>query len=119
MSILPRTQEDHWSLILSALGAYIIGVPVVGVLSKIIATIAGWNNLGKAWYGAHALLQEEEARRYSVLGCGYILCLVGLFLVVPALRDKRTRRAALAVWALGLVFLIIFIYPATQVVRTR
>ena len=55
----------------------------------------------------------------TTLGYGYVLCLVALFLLLPALRDKRARRAALAIWVLGLVFLVIFIYPMTQVAKTR
>jgi len=106
-------------LVLTAPGAYIIGVPLVGMFSRLLATFAGWDDLGTASYGAHAVLEREEAHRYSVLGFSYILCLVALFLFLPALSDKRARRAAFAILALGLVFLVIFIYPMTQVAKTR
>ena len=106
-------------MVFTALGAYIIGVPLVGMFSRLLAAFAGWDDLGTASYGAHAVLEREEAHRYSVLGLGYILCLVALFLFLPALSDKRARRGALAIGALGLVFLVIFIYPMTQVAKTR
>ncbi len=107
------------SLVATVLCAYLIAVPLVGMFSRLLAAFAGWDDLGAAAYGAQAVLQLEEAHRYSVLGFGYILCLVALFLFLPALTDKRARRAALAIWALGLVFLVIFIYPMTQVPKTR
>jgi hypothetical protein len=119
MSIFPATREGRWSLVLTALGAYIIGVPLVGMCSRLLATSLGWDDLGRASYGAQTVLQSEEAQRYSVLGFGYVLCLVALFLFLPALSDKRARRAALAIGVVGLVFLVIFIYPMTQVVGTR
>ena len=106
-------------LLLTALGAYVIGLPLVGVISGIVARFAGWTDLGKWSYGAASVLLQEQTHRYSVLGCVHLLCLVGLFLLVPALTDKRARRAALAIWALGLVFLVLFIYPMTQIVKTR
>ena len=119
MSIFPATRERRWSLVLTALGAYIIGVPLVGMCSKLLAASLGWDDLGRASHGAQTVLQSEEAHRYSVLGLGYVLCLVALFLFLPALSDKRARRAALAIWALGLVVLVTFIYPMTQVPKTR
>jgi hypothetical protein len=119
MSIFPTTREDRWSLLLSALGAYIIGMPLVGMFSILLAEFAGWTDLGKWSSGAASVLRREEAHRYSVLGCIYLLCLAALFFLVPALADRRARRAALAIWALGLVFLVIFIYPMTQIVMTR
>jgi uncharacterized membrane protein YhaH (DUF805 family) len=103
----------------TTLCAYIIGVPLVGMLSRLVAAFAGWDNLGAAAYGARTVLEREEAHRYSVLGFAYVLCLVALLLFLPALTDKRVRRAALVIWALGLVFLVVFIYPMTQVAKTR
>ena len=119
MSIFPTSRESRWSLVFTALSAYIIGVPLVGMFSILLAAFAGWDDLGTASYGAHAVLEREEAHRYSVLGYGYVLCLVALYLFLPVLRDKRTRRAVLAIWVLGLVYLVIFIYPMTQVAKTK
>jgi hypothetical protein len=119
VSIFPTSREGRLRLVATVLCAYLIAVPLVGMFSRLLAAFAGWDNLGTAAYGARAVLAREEAQRFSVLGFGYILCLVGLFLFLPALTDKRARRAALAIWALGLVFLVIFIYPMTQVVNTR
>ncbi|MBE0544261.1 MAG: hypothetical protein IH623_23220 [Verrucomicrobia bacterium] len=119
MSIFPTSREGRWNLVVTTLCAYIIGVPLVGIFSRLVAAIAGWDQLGTAAFSARSVLQREEAHRYSVLGFGYVICLVALFLFLPALTDKRARRAALAIWALGLVFLAIFIYPMTQVAKTR
>jgi hypothetical protein len=98
--------------------AYIIAVPLVGMCSKLLAEFAGWNELGTGGYGA-GLVRREEAHRYSMLGFGYILCLFSLILLLPALSKGRARRVALAIWALGLVFLVLFIYPMTQVAVAR
>ena len=54
-----------------------------------------------------------------MLGFGYILCLVALFLFLPALTDLRARRATLAIWALGVLFFVIFIYPMTLILKTK
>jgi hypothetical protein len=106
-------------LVFTTLCAYIISVPLVGMFSRLVAALAGWDGLGSAAYGTRTVLQSEEAHRYTVLGFGYVVCLVALFLFLPALTDRRARRAALAIWVLGLVFLVIFIYPMAQVVKTR
>ena len=119
MSIFPASREGRLELLLTALGAYIIGLPLVGIISGIVARSAGWTDLGKWSYGAASVLQQEQAHRYSVLGCVHLLCLVGLWIIMPALTDRRARRAAIAIGTLGIVFLVIFIYPMTQIVKTR
>ena len=119
MSIFPTSREDRWSLVLTALGAYILGVPLVGMCSKLLAAFLGWDDLDRASYRAQTVLQAEEAKRYSVLGFVYLLCLVALFLLLPALRDKRARHGAPAIWTFGLVLLVILIYPMTQVPKTK
>jgi hypothetical protein len=106
------------SFFATLLYTYIIGVPLVGMCSRLLAEFAGWNQLGTGGYGA-GLIRSEEAHRYSVLGFGYVLCLVALVLILPVLSKGRARRIALAIWALGLVFLITFIYPMTQVPVAR
>jgi len=119
MSIFPTTRQDHWKLVLTGLGAYIIGVPAVGIMSRMLARVAGWTDLGQWRYGAESALQMEDAQRYTILGWGYIACLVALFVLNPVFQDRITRRAALAIWVFGLAFLVLFIYPMTQVVKVR
>ena len=119
MSIFPTSRESRWSLVFTALSAYIIGVPLVGMCSRLLAVSLGWDDLGSASYGAQTVLQSEEARRYTLLGFGHIICLLALFLFLPAFREKCLRRVALGILILGFVFLVIFIYPMTQIVRMR
>jgi hypothetical protein len=119
MRIFPASRESRSELLLAALGAYLLGVPVIGICSKFLTALLGWDDLGRTSNGAQLAVRSEQAHLYSALGFGYVLCLLALFLLLAAFREKRLRRAALVIAVLGVVFLVIVFYPLTQTVRTR
>ena len=118
MKMLPATKEDRWRLVLLPFVVYVGAVPLVVALTGFISMVAGWEDLGGSWYGAHTVLERERADRFALLEYGYVACIVALVIGAFYAHETRTRRSLLILMAVALV-LMVLLYPATQVVKTR
>jgi hypothetical protein len=118
MNILPTTKEGGWRLVLFPFMVYVVAVPFVALLSGFISMLAGWDDLGSSWSGAHAILEQERAHRYALLEYGYVACIVALLIGAANLREKRARRSVLILTIVAFV-LMLLLYPATQIAKTR
>ena len=119
MCLFPKTREGRWRLVATALCAYLVGVPFVGLSAKLVAALVGWDNFDANGLGVRAALGAEEAERYALLGRWHLVCLVALPLILPMLTDKRVRRVALAIWVIGMVLWAGFIWPMAHVAKTK
>jgi hypothetical protein len=97
---------------------YVVAVPFVAVLTVFISMVAGWDDLGNSWYGAHAVLERERADRFTLVEFGYVPCICALVIGAFCTRETRTRRSLLILVAVALV-LMLLLYPATLAVKTR
>jgi len=118
MKLFPETREARRRVALLPFMVYVVAVPFVAGLSCLVSRVAGWDNLGSSWYGAHAILEQERAHRYALLECGYGVSIVALLIGAAALRERRARRLVLALTFIA-VALMVLLYPATQVAETR
>ncbi|PWU09059.1 MAG: hypothetical protein C5B50_28340 [Verrucomicrobia bacterium] len=105
MKMLPTTKDERWSFVLALLGSYVIGLPVVAIVSQAVSEIAGWDK----WMSY--TMRKEEALRYYRLLWGYIACVLGMIFVFPFLPQKRLKRAALAFFVISLCFLVLLVIP--------
>ena len=95
--------------------AYILGVPVVALLSVVVAELAGWSELGGSWNNTFWL---ELSNRLLALEYGLVVCIVGLLLGSNCLLDRKARRAA-AIFAIVGIVVAVLVYPATLPQRTK
>ena len=118
MKMLPATKENRWRLVPLPFVVYVGAVPLVEVLGSFISMVAGWDDLGSAWYGAHAVLERERAHRFVLLEYGYAGCIAAFLIGSSYTHETKTCRSLLILVVVSLV-LMLLLYPATQVVKTR
>jgi hypothetical protein len=93
--------------------AYIIALPLMAVLSHIIARIARWDDLRPVAYDGAAFLWNQQAYLYSPLECVYALCVFGVLVESIRLHAGRARRIAIIFTVVGLL-LLVFMLPLTR-----
>ena len=88
------------------------------MLSAFVSMLAGWDDLGSSWYGAHTILERERAHRFALLESGYVACVVALLVGASYTHETRVRRSLFILVVVALV-LMLLLYPGTQIVKTR
>jgi hypothetical protein len=114
MNFLPTTKQDRLSLALYPFKAFIMGVPVVLVLSVGVTALAGWNHSDSA---RHAMF-GELSKWFSMCEKGYAISIVGLIVGGSYLVDKKARRSA-GIFIVLAVVSVFLLHPAMQPVKTR
>ena len=118
MNMMPAGKEGFWRLALLPFKAYIVAVPVVGILSFFIAELAGWNDLGTSASAGRSTLAKESCHRYAILEYGYLVCVLGLLVGAFSQRERKARRSALIFSVLGIISMVL-LFPATRYAKTK
>jgi len=101
--------DRFWEFALFASKTYIIALPLMAVLSHIIASIARWDDLRPAMYDGATFLWNQQAYLYSWLECVYALCVFGVLVESVTLHAGRARRTSIIFTVVGLLLLVLML----------
>jgi hypothetical protein len=108
MNAMPVTRADWDSVMTLPFKAYMIAVPFVVALCRVVSFVTGQDSpFGDRGYAAIA---KEDRSVYSMLTCGYAVCALALLFVgVVVLKGQRSRRSALVFSLVAMAVVVLYL----------
>ena len=101
MNITSKAADGRNRFLVVPFKAYMVGVPAVVALCRIVSLVTGQDMPDGLRFGAAAKIAREDHQLFTSLVVGYAVCAFALLLLgAIVLKDQKSRRSTL-IWAVA------------------